>query len=709
VTRTAALGAALATLALGVGSSSAHEDLRGDSTLDHTVTGGDPKQGFQFLRLGPGEPYAVRDDLAAPQAGRDARRRSLAYFGQITDFQLADEESPARVEFLDTDPSGTASSAFRPQEALVPHLVDWAIRQMNLFTTSPIPQGNGEKASLVNAVMTGDLADNQQLNETGWVKTLLEGGLLDPNSGTNDLSGTLCPPGTPLDDPRNYTGVQDYDDYANDSPHFYDPDQPSGEYAGWPKYAGLLDQAQKPFMAEGLKVPSYVLFGNHDGLAQGNEDAIAPIESIATGCVKPYTQAPGGGMLSALDPAFVGGIFTDPTKAMLVPPDARRQFVDKLQFKKTFDTDRQADDHGFGHVDPAELAASGGAASYYDWSPRPGVRFVALDSLSEGGVTGVSDKGNIDEPQFQWFERVLKKATAGDELVVVFAHHARSSLTANVPDEAAAACGTEDDGHGHPQNPGCDRDPRSSNPKLGDDVAALMHRYPHAVAFVAGHSHENRVAPQKADDGSSAYWEVKSPAIADWPPQNRLIEVMDNCDGTLSLFGTMLDTANRVGAPAPGTAAGGFDSETLASIGRVITYNDPQVGPGSGSQGQPTDRNVELLLKDPRKAPPACAGANTGGGDTGGGGSTGATPKIKLSVKPKRVLGGRKTCFRFKATSNGRVVPGAKVGFAGRRANTGRTGKAKVCRKVYLSKRAYAKKKGFQTGRAKVKVLRRKR
>ncbi|MDQ3935223.1 MAG: metallophosphoesterase [Actinomycetota bacterium] len=696
--------AAIACALLAAPGAGAHTALRGDSTLDHTVGGGDPREKFQFLNLGLGEPFAIRDDLMGPRAGRENRRRSLAYFGQLTDFQLADEESPARVEHVDTDPSGTTASAWRPQEALVPHLADWAIRQMNEFTTSPITQGNGARAPMLNAVMTGDLADNQHRNETQWVATLLEGGPLDPNSGTSDLSGTQCPPGTPLDNPRNYTGVQDYDDYANDSPHYYDPDQPSGEYAGWPSWPGLMDQAQKPFEAAGLKVPSYVLFGNHDGLAQGNEDAIAPFERVGTGCVKAYAEAPGPGIFSALDPDFLAGALADPTKTMLVPPDPNRQYVDKLQFKQVFEAG-QADKHGFGLVDKAELDASGGVAAYYDWSPAAGVRFVALDTLSEGGVVGVSDKGNVDEPQFTWLENVLKAATARDELVVVFAHHARDSLTADVPDEAAAPCGSPDDGHGHPENPGCDRDPRPSNPKLGDDVAALLHRYPHAIAFVAGHSHENRVAPQKTDGGG--YWEIKSPAIVDWPPQGRLVEVMDNCDGTLSIFGTMVDGANRVDVPAPGTNAGGFDSETLASIGRVLSYNDPQVGPTGGSPGQPHDRNVELLIRDPRRLPPACAGANSGG--EGGGGAAGAKPRIKLTVKPRKVRIRRRTCFKFRATSGGRVVPGATVGFAGRKVRTGKAGTKTICRRIHRSKRAYAKKKGFQTGRAKVKVTRRKR
>ncbi|HEV3473468.1 MAG TPA: carboxyl transferase domain-containing protein [Actinomycetota bacterium] len=52
---------------------------------------------------------------------------------------------------------------------------------------------------------------------------------------------------------------------------------------------------------------------------------------------------------------------------------------------------------------------------------------------------------------------------------------------------------------------------------------------------------------------------------------------------------------------------------------------------------------------------------------------------------------------------------GATIGFAGRRKTTGQQGTKKICRRLYRSKRAYAKRKGFQTGRASVKILRRKR
>ena len=139
-----------------------------------------------------------------------------------------------------------------------------------------MPQGDGTRAQMVNAVMTGDLADNMQRNETEWVVQLLEGGTIDPNSGTADLTGTLVPAGHAARRPgglHRRTGLRRLLRVGA----FYDPDKPIGQYANWPAYPGLMDRAQAPFEAEGLKVPSYSAFGNHDGLVQGNEDGTSRV------------------------------------------------------------------------------------------------------------------------------------------------------------------------------------------------------------------------------------------------------------------------------------------------------------------------------------------------------------------------------------------------------------------------------------------------
>ena len=637
--RLAALLLTLLALAVITATSSADSDPLGESTLEQTLDGRDPEgPDFRFLRVGEGEPYTVREDLAPAKQGRKSRRRSVAYFGQITDFQLSDEESPARVEAADSFPP--FSSAWRPQEAFVAHQVDYTIRQLNRFDRSPVRQGNGKRAELMNAVMTGDLADNAQRNETEWVVELLEGGTfrngdlktrtLDPNSGTNNYKGTTCEGMSrgSLGNPRKYSGVQDYDDYPGDNgdERFYDPNQPVAEYSEWPTYRNIVDQGQKPFRIKGLNVPSYVAFGNHDALAQGNAAANKTYEDVATGCVKIFPpslfpfKASSAAAASSDEEALPDFSRTferlaqssakqgsqaavePPAGTSLVPPDENRQFVDHRQFKKLHDTGKQRDEHGFAFIDEDELKASRGAASYYDFSPEPGIRYIVLDTVSEGGVIGDSSSGNIDDPQFRWLKRKLRKAERRDELVVAFGHHATGSLTATTVDEEAPPCTVKDE-HGHDVNPGCDRDPRDSFPlHNGSDLEELFHQFPQVISYVAGHSHENRVKPFKDDDGSGDFWEIVTPAVVDWPPQHRVIDVMDNRDGTLSIFGTILDHGSRVKSPKSGSNSEvrDFDSADLASVGRTLSYNDPQQGP-DGSEGEPIDRNVELVIQDPRR------------------------------------------------------------------------------------------------------------
>jgi metallophosphoesterase (TIGR03767 family) len=565
----------------------AASDPLGLTTVEQRIAP-DGAAGFDQLGVGPGEPYVVREaGFGAAGAKRAKQRVSIAYFGQLSDFQLADEESPARVE--NVDPFGSPfEAAFRPWEALEPFIDDAMIRQMNAFAKAgPVTDEHGHP-QMDFAIDTGDSADSQQLNETRWVRTLLEGGTLDPNSGVDPTGYThaSCPPvGVPgAEEAARYTGVQDYNDYVEGpTPYFYDPNDPRGTSAGWPAYPGLMDRAQQPFTAAGLAVPSYVVFGNHDGLVQGNQAANASFEQVATGCVKAMEGA-----------------------ATLVPPDPNRRYVSKAQFKQVFAEGTQADAHGFADVDPKQEKASNGAAGYYSFVPVKGLRMIALDTVSEGGVAGISADGNVDDPQFRWLKGELKEATEKDQLVIIFSHHAIPSLTANLSDESAPPC-TGPDSHGHDANPGCDVDPRDSTPiHLGPDLVALLHEYPHVIAWVAGHSHVNDVTPYTDPAGNGhGFWSIRVAAEADWPQQSRLLQVFDNEDGTLSIFGTILDHASAVTAPAPGTAAAGLSPADLASIGRTLSYNDAQVGgrackPDPCGEGGADDRNVELIVNDPR-------------------------------------------------------------------------------------------------------------
>jgi hypothetical protein len=633
-------GVALLAVLLGVTAVS-YGYPNGQTTRAHTLGPGPPldasKPDFLTITAGAGNPYAVRAIApAGPHSGRDRRRVSLAYFGQLTDFQLADEETPARVEFVDKG----ASSAWRPQEALHPWAIDWSFRQLNNFTAaSPILQGNRRRAPMNFALLTGDQSDNQQYNETVWVRQLIEGGqLLNPNSGIKstyshcrsiDRNNLLAKEGAGhLPHEPVYTGVQDYDDMGFDAEDYYDPDEPFGEFEDWPRYTGLMDRAQKSFTPVGLRrgstrVPTYITNGNHDGLVQGNEAAIRIYEDIAIGCFKPFVSTSNPPVSPSGDP--LPSQLIGVTQGFSVRPDDHRRFVDRVELKRIYSSGLQADDHGFAFINPAQLTASGFAATYYARDLRPGMRFISIDTVSEGGLVEDGSTGNIDDPQWRWLVGELDAAKAAKKPVVVFGHHPIRSLAADVPDEKIPCTGqynaqgtynssplVQKDAHGHDTNPGCDLDPRLSEPihqgensgpgGVVEGLRSLLSRYPNVIAYVAGHTHENKLFACGSASGCPAggnWWEINTSATSDWPQQHRLVEIMDNKDGTLSIFGTLLDSAAPLGIPAPASATG-FSDTTLGSLSRAFTFNDPQVGDGEGEGNPSLDQNVELIVDDPR-------------------------------------------------------------------------------------------------------------
>jgi hypothetical protein len=132
--------------------------------------------------------------------------------------------------------------------------------QVDAFAAaSPIQQGDGSRAAMGFALLTGDQTDSAQRNEAIWVRQLLEGGTtLNPNSGVTDTANpsaynptahpscapySLPPPPGGFENPPSeaplYTGVQDYTDYGEGNillPQYYDPSDVRGTWAtaGWP-------------------------------------------------------------------------------------------------------------------------------------------------------------------------------------------------------------------------------------------------------------------------------------------------------------------------------------------------------------------------------------------------------------------------------------------------------------------------------------------
>lgn len=155
----------------------------------------------------------VIDDTIAPSPGPNAKR--VTRFVHIPDFQISDDESPARVCNLDA--VGFTEAAARPQEGYLCRMANSAVNTINALS---------KKDPVEFVLLGGDNADNAQANENEWIMNILSGGVkVKCDSGNAD---------DPVPGPDN--------------------------------------DGKDEFFANGLSMPWKWVTGNHDVLVQGNAD-----------------------------------------------------------------------------------------------------------------------------------------------------------------------------------------------------------------------------------------------------------------------------------------------------------------------------------------------------------------------------------------------------------------------------------------------------
>lgn len=250
-----------ATAALG-GPPATAEPL-GRTTLEETI--GLAHAGGMLVPVRrPGAGFAVRTPgHVAARAERANRRRSLVFFAQLTDAQLADEMSPARLEFV--RPGTPFLGLWRPNEARGPHTFDQTVRNVNANALSRVRDAAGRRARLQFAIVTGDLSDNHQRNEVVWGVRLLEGGRIDPFSGARIGPRNRCPGArrrvvrrlNAAVEARRYTGVQDHDDWRGGAVQgaFYDPDSSGGHSARYRAIPGCSSAHSARSAPQGSRCP----------------------------------------------------------------------------------------------------------------------------------------------------------------------------------------------------------------------------------------------------------------------------------------------------------------------------------------------------------------------------------------------------------------------------------------------------------------------
>jgi metallophosphoesterase (TIGR03767 family) len=596
------------------------------------------------LQCGEPEEIIVRADLAPANPGRAETRSTLGTFAAIADLQWADEESPLRGEWADKCPpdSPISDSAWRPQETMVGQLANSHVEAVNRIAAAGTPV---LRQPLEMVLTLGDLSDNQQLNEIRYFIDLFDGGgLVDPDSGNDPALGGDGYDGVQSQDPKG-SGVPLP---AADGPPIDDALNPLDEQS-------LLDLANEPFFAQGFNgpqgpIPWYALPGNHDVKVQGTifDDNAAwrhAVRRYATGHVKIMELAPDYQQrlcqaFEAQDPTEVQrvlqDIFTNPHQAgttKIVPADPDRlplyrmdeakdtgdeeaclasTLIDKCQsswLEEQFLSDGLPAGHGYADQNRCKDEEGNFIPRLCYAFEHGDFLFVGLDTSPAEGL----ERGSLDPAQFEWLQRTIhahstkyyddegapKQNSEGeDKLIVVYSHHPTRSMT----NKGLYSTAEE---HGAPESELDDTDALT-----GEDLEALLLKYPNVILHSSGHTHENNVWLHENKKTGTGYWEVNTASVADMPSESRIFEIAYNGDGTISIFSTIFEAAVAPDArdihwhnddPTDERALGAdqqVNEHWLASFGREVGYHDPQQD-WRAAMGKPEARNVELLVAAP--------------------------------------------------------------------------------------------------------------
>ena len=263
--------------------------------------------------------------------------------------------------------------------------------------------------------------------------------------------------------------------------------------------AGPGNDFNDPFLSEGLDTPWYAVLGNHDGLYNGGFGVID--EALKAGAVagEVYdSEIFVNGFRDGADPN--AGVVTEGE----TPPDADREPLTVAELLQAL---HEAEGEPAGHgLSADDVAAERGYFSVHPMADKP-LRLVALQTVDGTKGPAEGSEGWISAEQGVWLEGELAAADAASEVVIVLSHHRAKEL--------------------------------SGDSEVDEDaLSELLAGSDNVVLHVTGHGHANTRTLYEDASAEQGYWQLMCASTVDFPMQTRIVELVDERDGHLSIYVT---------------------------------------------------------------------------------------------------------------------------------------------------------------------------
>jgi metallophosphoesterase (TIGR03767 family) len=459
--------------------------------------------------------------------GEKPSGKTLAALVHLSDLHICDAESPARIEYLDryADPNSPYRGelghigTYRANEILTTQVLSAMVDSVNEIETAPL---TGAKIDAV--IITGDMTDNAQSNETEWYLNVLNGGEVTAASGDPVKSEWVGSSNVAFD-PKYW--------HPDGAPAGETEDEPTRLF-GFPKIPGLVEAARKKFKSNGLKKPWYAIYGNHDLLLQGTVAASAELVELATGDER-IVGLPTDFDVPAIKPSFaeVGPVWylhNETSPRAKITSDKKRAFNDASEFAKAH---LKTGGHGFTQWNVENNRA-------YWTKDINDLTLISMDTVNPWGGW----QGSIDEAQLNWIRDLLIKNK--DRYVVLLSHHPAFTWINDFSPPGA---------------------PRRV---LANELMQLLDKHKNVIAWIAGHVHYHWAQFLDRNDGSKIL-HITTSSQVDWPQQGRIIEIVKEDDGQIAIAATAIDHKGDIDWHGKE-----LNYLTMAGISRSLAGNDWQ-------------------------------------------------------------------------------------------------------------------------------------